>query len=170
MERHASHTDTHLMYSLYSAGILEFGQKHQSASTMWRPVTTHMGRASRVVGHSNCVNGIISLLTGHNDMSSGASSPCCDRRRTIASIFRFKLGSIALRCSGRINMTAYSYADALSPARWHSMTVDVKICTWWSGNFEMDCATRRSIRAAPVWSFALTNGLTRRYECSNTNA
>ena len=56
-------------------------------------------------------------------------STCCDRLRTIASIFRFKLGSMTLRCSGRISMTAYSYADVLSPARWHSMTVEVRMGT-----------------------------------------
>ena len=36
----------YLTYSEYRAGHFDTGQKHQSLSIMWRPDTTHMGRAS----------------------------------------------------------------------------------------------------------------------------
>ena len=54
-------TSMYLMYSENNAGHLLFGQKHQSSNTMCLPLTTHIGRASRVVGHSNEVWGIICL-------------------------------------------------------------------------------------------------------------
>ena len=54
----------YLMYSENNAGHLDTGQKVQSSNTMCLPDTTHMGSASRVVGHSNSVLGIICLKWG----------------------------------------------------------------------------------------------------------
>lgn len=52
------------------------------------------------------------------------------------------------RFSGRISTAANSKADFLSPARWHSMTVSVKIGTTWAGNLLILRATLINTLAA----------------------
>lgn len=48
---------------------------------------------------------------------------------TMASSFFLYLGSILLRYSGLISMAATLKAEFFSPARWHSITADVRIGT-----------------------------------------
>ncbi len=49
--------------------------------------------------------------------------------RTMASIFFLYLRSILLRYSGLISIEAKLKAEFLSPARWHSITADVRMGT-----------------------------------------
>lgn len=49
--------------------------------------------------------------------------------RTIASIFFLYFGSISFRYSGLISMAAKLNDEFFSPARWHSMTADVRMGT-----------------------------------------
>lgn len=66
----------------------------------------------------------------------------------------------------RINVEAYSNAELRSPARWHSITVDVRMGTTCVGKHEMLRATLINILAAPSWSPRLTIFLTCRYNVS----
>ena len=78
-----------------------------------------------------CMLGSGVSQTGHGLDSCSPSSSICPRGAflTMDSIFLMYLLSIWLRCSERINMTAYSKADFRSPVLWHSMTVEVRIGT-----------------------------------------
>lgn len=51
-----------------------------------------------------------------------------------------------------MSVDAYSNAEFRSPARWHSITVEVSTGTTCVGKREMLRATLSSIRAAPSWS------------------
>lgn len=69
-----------------------------------------------------------------------------------------------------MSMEAYSKAVFFMLARWHSMTVDVRMGTTCLGNLEMLRATRTSMRAAVVWSLMAMSDLTSVYECSSISA
>lgn len=53
---------------------------------------------------------------------------------TIASIFFLYLASILLRYSGLISIAAKLNAEFFRPARWHSITVEVRIGTMSAGH------------------------------------
>jgi hypothetical protein len=61
---------------------------------------------------------------------------------TMSSILRLYLALTSLRYSGLISRVAYSSALRRMPARWHSITVDVRMGTTWRGKREMLRATR----------------------------
>lgn len=77
--------------------------------------------------HSNDVSSTGVEQNGQGELGSSSSVFC--GLRTIASIFFLYFSSIRVRVSGRINMAAKLKEEFLSPERWHSMTVDVKIGT-----------------------------------------
>lgn len=80
--------------------------------------------------------------------------------RTMASILRLNLASIVARNSGLMRVLAKPYALCLSLARWHSITVEVRMGTWCLGNLLMFRATRTRSRAARRWSPPLAWRLT----------
>lgn len=142
--------DTQLNQSLiydYPATITKIKQKkihlnQTSSGYVWRlsnagswiiTVATQMGKVVLHWKQFTSITGKLALQIGHGCDSSGcASSISLTPRgvfRTIASIFLLYFVSIWLRYSGRINITANVNADFCRPARWHSMTVDVKIGT-----------------------------------------
>merc|ERR1719409_2708313 len=83
-------------------------------------------------------------------------------------IFFLYCSAMELRYSGLISVLANWNEAPLKPARWHSITVEVRMGTWWLGNFEMLLATRINMRAAEAWSPILMWDLTRMYECNVT--
>lgn len=111
-----------------------------------RTVTMQYGKLFLHVGQSRSLAGSGLAQYGHGDSSSSTSSllgrlrrhsrqrlfQCTpptlhiQRRahthRTSASIFSLNFGSMCWRYSGRIIIAAYSNADRLRPARWHSIT------------------------------------------------
>lgn len=133
---------------------------------------------------------------GHGEVSPSVSSSISlipfGARLTIVSTFLTYFGSICDRCSGLINWTAYSKADFLRPARWHSITAEVSIGTMSNvtkmeditgfyekkipekylrdGNWEMLDATWTRSRDASAWSALLTWTLTRVYRCNKFKA
>lgn len=79
-------------------------------------ITTHKHTHTlRCMLHTGCLH-----LTYNSSISSYL---------TICSIFFFHLGSIRCRYSGLISIAAKVNADTLRPARWHSITVDVRMGT-----------------------------------------
>eukprot|EP00967_Tisochrysis_lutea_P003980 scaffold4757_cov28-Tisochrysis_lutea.AAC.1 len=66
-----------------------------------------------------------------------------------------------------MSVVAYSNAEPRRPARWHSMTHEVRMGTMCEGKREMLRATRQSRRAAVMWSLILMSGLTSTYECNS---
>lgn len=83
--------------------------------------------------HSRVVSSTGDEQNGQGDVFSSSSVFC--GLRTMASIFFLYLSSIWPRVSGRISMAAKLNDEFLSPDRWHSMTVEVKMGTM----SEMSC-------------------------------
>lgn len=133
----------------------------------------HMGRCCLHWMHTSSVDGMAVLQNGHGVKSSSGSVEPLGGRRTMLSIFFLYLTSSWSRYSGLIKVAAYWNAAFFSPARSHSITVEVRMGTTstgfhsklWElvkpyanqsrnravvreGNFEMHSATRISRRAA----------------------
>lgn len=96
----------------------------------WQELSTvamQYGREFWHCAHSRLVSSIGVEQNGQGDLFSSSSVFC--GLRTMASIFFLYLSSIWPRVSGRISMAAKVNEEFLSPARWHSMTVEVKMGT-----------------------------------------
>ena len=94
----------------------------------------HWTQTSNVcgMGVSQCGQGV--------SCSSGSAARPLGGRRTVISTFFLYLASIRSRYSGRIRTAAYWWAAFFRPARSHSMTVDVRICTASSkGTHQSEC-------------------------------
>mmetsp|Transcript_36982 Transcript_36982/g.82212 ORF Transcript_36982/g.82212 Transcript_36982/m.82212 type:complete len:214 (-) Transcript_36982:3803-4444(-) len=133
-------------------GNLHVGHSDQSASVMRFPVEMSKGMMFWQLMHCSSVSGPGMLQKGHSSSASSASSASLSGLRTMSSIFFLYFIATWFLYSGLINIEAYSKAVFLRPARWHSITVDVRMGTTCLGNLEMLRATRISIRAAVVWS------------------
>ena len=90
-------------------------------------VAMQYGREFWHWAHSRLVSSIAVEQKGQGDLFSSSSLFC--GLRTMASIFFLYLSSIWPRVSGRISIAAKLNEEFLSPARWHSITVEVKMGT-----------------------------------------
>jgi hypothetical protein len=89
----------------------------------------HMGICCLHWMHTSSVDGMAVLQNGHGVKSSSGSVEPLGGRRTVLSIFFLYLTSSWSRYSGLIKVAAYWNAAFFSPARSHSMTVEVRMGT-----------------------------------------
>jgi len=100
-----------------------------------------------VDGHSRHVSAKRAFGSNGDGVSGSSMSVLSPGFRTMTSIFRLNCSCICGRYSGRMSIDEYSKAIPRSPARWLSMTVEVRIGTTCIGNLEIFRATRMSILA-----------------------
>ena len=100
-------------------------QKAETSNT----VIMHMGIDCLHWTQTSRVDGMDVLQNGQGVRSSSGSIEPFGGRRTVLSIFFLYLASSWSRYSGLIRMAAYWKAAFLSPARSHSITVEVRMGT-----------------------------------------